>query len=244
VNVALTYHAIPAKPTSYSYDVPEPLLREQLTAIGNSGLDPEVTFDDGDITQCGAALRVLALLKLKAIFFITLGWTGNDPRYMGWQDLERVANKGHRIGLHSWSHKLLTSCNASELEEQLGMPRAVLKERLGIDAEIMSLPGGRWNTRVLRACKAAGYKAVYTSDFWREPFELDGTRILGRMNVTGNMRPEALIHAIRAARSPQNRAIGHTKTAVQRILGDAAYHRLWSLVTGYSGNQEPGRNGY
>ena len=244
VSVALTYHAVPAQPTSYSYDVPEALLREQLSAIKRAGLDSEITFDDGDTTQATAAPRVLQELGLKATFFMTLGWTGNDPKYMGWSDLEALHKAGHRIGLHSWSHLLLTSCSEDQLQEQLAKPRQVLKDKLAIDAQTMSMPGGRWNTRVLRACKQAGYSRVYTSDFWRAPFDFDGMPVLGRMNVTNKLNGEQLVAAIRAAESPKNKIIGHTKTAAQRILGDAAYHRLWSLVTGYSADQEPGRTGY
>jgi peptidoglycan/xylan/chitin deacetylase (PgdA/CDA1 family) len=244
VSVALTYHAIPAQPTSYSYDVPEVLLRGQLAAVRDAGLDCEVTFDDGDVTQSDAAARVLAQLGLKGTFFITPGWTGNDTRYMGWAEIEKLAKAGHRIGLHSWSHNLLTSCSSDELQHELAHPREALKQKLGIDADTMSMPGGRWNSRVLRACKGAGYTSVYTSDFWRDDFKFDGMPVLGRMNVTGNMQPEQLAQAVRDARSAKNRVMGQTKTAVQRMLGDAAYHRLWSLVTGYSGDQEPGRTGY
>lgn len=244
MSVALTYHAVPAQTTSYSYDVPETLLREQLRALKQAGLDSEITFDDGDVTQCGAAARILQEFGLKATFFITLGWTGNDPKYMGWSELDALRKAGHRIGLHSWSHLLLTSCSEDQLQEQLSKPRQVLKEKLGVDAQTMSMPGGRWNARVLAACKQAGYSRVYTSDSWRAPFEFEGMTVLGRMNVTNKLNGEQLVAAVRAAESPKNKIIGHSKTAVQRVLGDAAYHRLWSLVNGYSADQEPGRTGY
>ncbi len=230
----LTYHAITQTDSGYSYDLPESLLREHLVALRNSGLDVEVSFDDGHATHFTAAARVLEELSFKGIFFVTLGRTGNNPRFMDWNHLAELAQRGHQIGLHGWSHAMLTACNEQDLQRELEMPRNILREKLGLPAAAVSMPGGRWNDRVLKFCAKAGYAKVYTSDGWRRPFSKYGLSVMGRLNVTSKMTAERLLNSIQDARSPRSQIAGQTKAALQRALGDSAYHKLWSWMNGYA----------
>ena len=127
-------------------------------------VSPVVTFDDGHLTNYEVALPLLQNYGLTARFFITVGWTGQKPGYMGWEDLRKLHNSGQKIGAHGWSHALLTRCSPSALEMELTRPRLILEDKLGVSITTMSFPGGRYNKRVIAACAAAGYKQVYTSE--------------------------------------------------------------------------------
>ena len=110
---------------------------------------PEVTFDDGHISNFEFALPILQSRAIRAWFFITVGWTGRRPGYMGWNELRKLHQAGHVIGAHGWTHTLLTHCSARRLHSELVDARLTLEDKLGASVTSMSLPGGRYNRHVL-----------------------------------------------------------------------------------------------
>ena len=58
----------------------------RLRKAENNYLRPEVTFDDGHISNYEFALPILQSWELVARFFITVGWTGKKPGFMGWRE--------------------------------------------------------------------------------------------------------------------------------------------------------------
>ena len=196
----------------------------------SKGLWPEVTFDDGHISNLEVAAPMLQSHGLTARFFITVGWTGKKRGYMDWPELQLLHQAGHTIGAHGWSHTLLTHCTDSELQKELREARLTLEDRLGTPITTMSLPGGRYNGRVLAACKAAGYEHIYSSIPRAETLPLGGT--VGRLNISGDMQPEwiarlfepdgKLLHSL-------GKQYGR-KEAVKRLLGDKLYAKLWALA--------------
>ena len=87
-------------------DIYAQILGAEITCIW-----PELTFDDGHISNIDLAAPILQSRNLKARFFITAGWTGTKPSYMGWPELRLLHSAGHSIGAHGWTHTLLTHCN-------------------------------------------------------------------------------------------------------------------------------------
>ena len=200
-----------------------------LSEVGKSGLPcfwPELTFDDGHISNLRLALPILQAFNLKARFFITVGWTGKERGYLGWADLKALQDSGQEIGAHGWSHTFLTECNDRELRQEVLVPRMMLQEKLGIEITTMSLPGGRYNRRVLAACREAGYSRVYTS---LPEAEKPLSFLVGRVNVHRAM----MIENIKALLQPNGnelRNLKHryrAKQAAKWILSDRLYDRLW-----------------
>ncbi len=193
-------------------------------------LQPYVTFDDGHISDFEYALPILQARNLKAQFFITVGWTGHKPGYMGWNELRELHEAGHSIGAHGWTHTLLTHCSDKDLETELGNARMTLEDKLGAAITTMSLPGGRYNRRVLAACKEAGYTQVYASIPRSEP-AFPGL-IVGRLNIRGDMKIEWIADVLR----PDSRALAglgrqhKVKEAAKALLGDSLYEKAWSLL--------------
>jgi hypothetical protein len=94
----------------------------------------------------------------------------------------------------------------------------------------MSLPGGRYNRRVLAACEEAGYTEIYTSVPRAEPLPLGVT--VGRLNIRGDMQPAWIEKLFQ----PDGKLLGdlerqyRRKEAAKRLLGDRLYEKLWALV--------------
>ena len=120
----LLYHELRPSRSDYSYVVGTEDFEKQVDLFlklrqnGGHGLWPEVTFDDGHISNYEFGLPLLQSRNIKARFFITVGWTGRRRAYMGWQELRALHQAGQLIGAHGWSHALLTHCSETGLHRE------------------------------------------------------------------------------------------------------------------------------
>ena len=237
----LLYHELRPSRSSYSYVVETGEFERQvnlflkLRETGGPGLWPEVTFDDGHISNFEFALPILQTHAIKARFFITVGWTSRRSGYMGWQELRALHQAGQHIGAHGWTHTLLTHCSARRLHSELVDARLTLEDKLGTSITTMSLPGGRYNRRVITACREAGYKQIFTSIPKAEP-EPTGLTV-GRLNIRGDMSLEWISRLFQ----PGSQVLSglerqyQMKAAAKSLLGDRLYEKLWAILN----RQEP-----
>ena len=231
------YHELRPYPGRYSYSLGTSAFATHADVIAETsgkdqpGISPVVTFDDGYASDSEYALPILRARGLRAHFFITAGLTGKIPGYMGWSQVRSLQDAGHIIGAHGWSHTLLTHCSAKELDNELNASRKLLEDKLGIAVTTMSLPGGRYNRRVLAACQEAGYARVYTSEPRLET--TDSAITIGRVNVSSDRS----VGWIRALLQPQSKALSKLqrqysiKKTAKAFLGDRIYEKLWAVVT-------------
>jgi peptidoglycan/xylan/chitin deacetylase (PgdA/CDA1 family) len=235
------YHELRKQKSKYSYVLDCKAFEEQIALFAECRQAaprcfwPEISFDDGHRSDYEYALPVLAARGMVAQFFITVGWTGRKPSYMGWREVRALHAAGQRVGAHGWTHTLLTHCSGTELNKELGGARQALEDKLGCPVTSMSLPGGRYNRRVLAACEAAGYSQVFTS-IPRAESVAHGL-LIGRLNILSGMS----LPAIQQLLQPESTALAklyrryHLKEAAKSLLGDTLYARLWTLLSG----QEP-----
>jgi peptidoglycan/xylan/chitin deacetylase (PgdA/CDA1 family) len=234
----LLYHELRDGGSDYSYVIDTRLFQAHMDLLAklraatssDAALWPEVTFDDGHVSNIDLAAPILQARGMTAHFFITVGWTGNRAGYMGWDQLRSLHTAGHTIGAHGWTHTLLTHCSDAELHTELGAARQELQDKLGAPVTTMSLPGGRSNAHVLAACAAAGYTHVFTSTPQAETMPLGPT--VGRLNIRGDAQPEWMERLLDPASGvlaalQRNDKI---KTAAKHLLGDRLYARLWALA--------------
>lgn len=242
----LLYHELRPSGSRYSYVLDTAAFERHLALFSrlrkedSNTLWPEVTFDDGHISNFEYALPLLQSRDMKARFFITVGWTERKPGYMGWNELRALHNAGQTIGAHGWTHTLLTHCSKKDLELELVTARTALEDKLGIPITTMSLPGGRYNRQVLAACVDAGYTQVYTSIPRSEP-ALPGTTI-GRLNIRGDMKFE-WIAAVLEPESLTLSSLGRqykVKEAAKAVLGDRLYEKAWALLNRKESDTEDG----
>jgi peptidoglycan/xylan/chitin deacetylase (PgdA/CDA1 family) len=149
---------------------------------------------------------------------------------MGWRELRSLHESGQLIGTHGWSHTFLTHCAQEDLNKELSGARLMLEDKLGTSITTMSLPGGRYDRRVLAACREAGYTKIYTSVPRAQ--RVPSGFMVGRLNVRGDMTLEW----IRNVLQPGSRTLAslerqyRIKAVAKRLLGDPLYEKFWAVI--------------
>ena len=235
----LTYHEILDSPSSDQYSVSDAQFDRHLELTWRLARQAKIpadciaiSFDDGHASNFSLALPLLGRHRLKAVFFITAGWVGSKPGYMNWEQAKALHRAGHVVQSHGWSHKFLSKSSDSELQFELTESKRVIEDRLNAPVSAISIPGGRWDDRVLKACAAAGYNSVYTSDPLFTTASKYGIQIHGRMMVRRSMNLNELEKFLTADSFYLfNLRLRYRSTlALRMLMSDASYHRLWRWV--------------
>lgn len=116
-----------------------------------------LTFDDGPSANTERVLDILDRYNCKATFFVT----GQNPEYFPW--IKEAYNRGHTIGLHSYSHDYESCYSSVEgfWNEFDGIGQAV-KEQIGYVPCFIRFPGGASNTVSASYCE--GIMTVLAQD--------------------------------------------------------------------------------
>ncbi|SEC44515.1 polysaccharide deacetylase family protein [Terriglobus roseus] len=197
-----------------------------------------ITFDDGHASNIAMAAPILEGFSLKAHFFITTDWISTRPECMTWNDIRSLAKSAHTIGSHSASHPVLPRCPHAKLAQELVSSRKRLEDHIGRQVKTISMPDGRWNESVIRACAAAGYEVVYTSEpgFYRPPAlsgDLMTPTIIGRCVVRSgtNLRTIATYAEGRSTAVHLLQAAYYLRHGVRSVIATDAYQRLRSHLS-------------
>lgn len=117
-----------------------------------------ITFDDAYRSVARHAAPVLRAMGVPGACFVSTSLVGEGSRFahddacpvrhwvdvMGWDEIAALRAEGWEIGGHTATHARLAHCSAEELEVELRVPVAVLRERLALESPVMSYPfGGR-----------------------------------------------------------------------------------------------------
>jgi peptidoglycan/xylan/chitin deacetylase (PgdA/CDA1 family) len=192
-----------------------------------------ITFDDAHVSQIRYALPILEETATTAIFFAPTAWVGTCSRTASWTDLRELLRLGHEVGSHSHSHALLTRCSSAALNRELTTSKAMLEDGLGRVIDSISMPGGRYNERVLRACADAGYRRIYTSrpqwDVSLSSSRQSGAMVLGRLIVRRTLSARTIAGYAEGDRSTVRRLLlGYRlRYAAKMVAGDAFYQAVW-----------------
>ncbi len=108
-----------------------------------------LTFDDGPSGRfTRALLDGMKKRNVKATFLIC-GYRIKDyPK-----EAQRIANEGHEIGLHGYSHSCMAKMCQEELEREIADTLALLPE--GCRPAFLRPPGGKYSDAVIDAAKQA-----------------------------------------------------------------------------------------
>lgn len=233
-----TYHEVLTGARLSRYSVSVEQLTSHLALFSGFSRDPScaplISFDDGHRSNYEHAMPALASSSIKATFFLTAGHISVKPDFMDWPAVRALKDEGHAIQAHGWSHRFLHQCSDKDLVVELSYARQVLEDRIGSPVHELSLPGGRYDERVLHFISAAGYRRVYTSDPWTYRRFDASLELVGRMMVRREMtlnRIQSLAEQTLAVRS-----LVYTEQALRRtarsLLGNNVYHMLWSNLSG------------
>lgn len=113
-----------------------------------------LTYDAGNKAD-GAhnLLNTLAKNGIKTTFFLTGKWVEEFPHLA-----KRIADEGHEIGNHSYSHPDFTRLPHDKMIEEISRAEAVIREITGKDCRpLFRPPYGAWNKQVLEVVGKCGY---------------------------------------------------------------------------------------
>lgn len=190
--VALIFHGIgrPGRemepgeaPYWVSTDLFEAVL-DRIAALPDPGR-VRITFDDGNASDHDIALPRLRARGLRAGFFVLTGRLG-QPGSLDEARVRALLAAGMTVGSHGIGHRDWTGLAAADLAAELSLSRAGLEEICGAPVTEAGIPFGRYDARVLRAIRAAGYRTAWSSDGG----PMDPAAFLRpRASIRGDMKP-------------------------------------------------------
>jgi len=249
--VFLMYHELqtPGKPLCYSdhgyarYAVSELEFRAQMQHLkeaGFRGLSVSqalefseeaaigITFDDGTETDLLAAAPILHQAGFNATFYVTCGWLGR-PGHLSTSQLNELSNQGFEIGCHSMTHAYLSDMDDRGLQFEIAEAKSRLEQIIGKSIKHFSCPGGRYDERVAKVARAAGYKTVATSEI-RTNDQHTNPFALGRVTILSGL-PITKFSAICTGEAlPRLRAQSMLRNAAKHLLGSSLYDRMRMLL--------------
>ncbi|MEU1404924.1 polysaccharide deacetylase family protein [Streptomyces sp. NPDC005728] len=189
----------------------EPVLR-----ISARGRQMMLTFDDGPHpVYTPHILDTLAQYGVRAMFFVC-GECVVENREL----LARMAEEGHVVGNHTWTHPLLTTLDRREIRSEMERTSDAIEDTYGERPQWFRAPYGAWNRAAFQLGAEMGMEPMaWTLDTtdWDTP----GTRtIVDRVRSGAAPGVVVLSHDAGGDRSQSVRAI---REYLPRLL-DSGYH--------------------
>ena len=118
-----------------------PVRKKPLLRVSGRGRTMVLTFDDGpDPRYTPPILDTLARYGVRAMFFVC-GEMATEHRDL----LARMADEGHVVGNHTWSHPLLTRLSRRRIRSEMERTCDVIEKGYGERPEWFRAPYGAWN---------------------------------------------------------------------------------------------------
>lgn len=190
--------------------------REPLLRMSGRGRTMVLTFDDGpDPRYTPAILDTLAEYDVRAMFFVC-GEMAVDNKDL----LERMADEGHVVGNHTWSHPLLTRLTRGRIHSEMERTCEVIEEAYGERPQWFRAPYGAWNRAAFQLGAELGMEPLaWTVDTldWTAPA---ARTIVGRVENGAAPGVVVLSHDAGGDRSQSVRAL---RDYLPHLL-DSGYH--------------------
>jgi peptidoglycan/xylan/chitin deacetylase (PgdA/CDA1 family) len=124
-----------------------------------------LTFDDGPSRYTDQILDVLAEHHAIATFFVIGRQLAERP-----ETIRRLADEGHSIGNHTWSHESLVRLGTAERERELRNATAAIRRHAGVTPLLYRPPYGATRPKINRLARRLGVLPVLwsvDSEDWR-----------------------------------------------------------------------------
>ncbi|MGW0846684.1 polysaccharide deacetylase family protein [Streptomyces sp. NPDC002787] len=148
--------------------VPAAVRREPFLKVDGRGRSMVLTFDDGpDPRFTPDILRTLRAHDVRAMFFVC------GEMAVQHEDLLReMADDGHVVGNHTWSHPLLTTLSRSRIHREMARTSEIIEKAYGEPPLWFRAPYGAWNRAAFHFGAELGMEPLgWTLDTldWRTP---------------------------------------------------------------------------
>jgi peptidoglycan/xylan/chitin deacetylase (PgdA/CDA1 family) len=183
--VVLLYHAVGSGPLATDAAAfqqqmawiaahAQPLsLDDLVSGKGTHPLQVAVTFDDGYESVFSRAAPVMRRHAVPGAVYVNTGWVEEDGRrrasdaaqghyrdeaFMIWNEVIALAAQGWMIGSHGVEHLDLTTMPITRVHQELQQSRAAIEQRTGKGCAHFAYTWGRYDSRVVQALRASGYR--------------------------------------------------------------------------------------
>ncbi len=175
--------------------------------------DVRLSFDDGNESDVAHALPALVERGLFATFFVLAGRL-NSAGSLSAQDVQTLRGAGMVIGTHGMDHVPWPEVDDAGLDTELVEARQIIADVTGTAVEHAACPLGRYDRRVLRRLRSAGYCTVGTSD--RRPARAHAW-LQPRYSVRSRDTPESFTEQVLIAPSRSRRVALEAWGAYKRL---------------------------
>jgi peptidoglycan/xylan/chitin deacetylase (PgdA/CDA1 family) len=187
-----------------------------------------ITFDDGCETDLVAAAPILRDAGFGATFYVTVEHVGRQG-YLSKAQVRELSDLGFEIGSHAMTHRYLHDLPTPEVRRELVDSKHALEDMTGRPVLHFSCPGGRWDRRVSRTAREAGYGSLVTSVIGINSNRTDPYR-LARVAVIRGMGEDEVGRIARGRGLLRRKAQATTLDFAKRVLGNARYEKLREAV--------------
>jgi peptidoglycan/xylan/chitin deacetylase (PgdA/CDA1 family) len=116
-----------------------------------------LTFDDAFDTHARAA-EIIEQHGLRGTFYLILGRLGGEG-YLDLDQMRAIADRGHEVGAHTFTHRNLAELAPDEAERELCDARVTMRA-IGFPAESVAYPFGASGPEVQAAAERCGYSSA------------------------------------------------------------------------------------
>ena len=118
------------------------VMEERILTKGKKSV--AITFDDGPSRYTLKVKEIMDKYNVKGTFFM-LGCNLST----GYTDtLKSLVNSGYEIGIHGYSHKMLTKLSDTKLDKEINYTKELLSNMTGTDVTLVRPPYGEINNRI------------------------------------------------------------------------------------------------
>jgi peptidoglycan/xylan/chitin deacetylase (PgdA/CDA1 family) len=189
--------------------------QEPFRRVKARGRSMVLTFDDGpDSRYTPEILRTLKAHDVRAMFFVC-GERVVENKGM----LRRMADEGHLVGNHTWSHPLLPALSRSAIRSEMERTSEVIEEAYGERPGWFRAPFGAWNRAVFQIGAELGMEPLaWTVDTldWTKP----GSATIERRVMKG--AAEGVVVLAHDAGGNRSQSVRALRDYLPRLL-DAGY---------------------
>lgn len=170
------------------------------------------SWDDGDPNDLRIA-ELLVSCGLPGTFYIPLS-RELERSVLSKAQMSSITQAGFEIGAHTVSHRTLTDLSGAEIETEVWESKVRLEQSLGCDVSMFCYPRGRYDARVLRAVKHAGFMGGRTTQMLSLGFDFPSFE----MPTTLQAYPHRDLHYLKnLGRRKSMRGLIHYATNLRRF---------------------------
>jgi len=199
--IVLYYHSIPsedrkafAKQVEMLARMARPVSVNKMPTLVPGTRYAAITFDDGFEDAIENAVPELVKRNVPAVFFVTTGVLGEPAAW--WpetaperhrpiataEQLQQLPGEWIGLGAHTVNHPRLSELDEAQAKREILESREKLESLWGGKIETFSFPYGDFNDALVRWCREAGYKRIFTTQH-KNAFQPSEEFVVGRVKA-------------------------------------------------------------